>query len=217
MDTNKIKQFYNSFKDRQTKVGVNKRHKAIIQHLINHGLRSDEQVLEIGCGIGTITGLMAEHIKDGKIIATDISDDSIKTAEKSLIDFTNIEYVAGSILDYNSDVQFDSIVMADVLEHIPIDDHKELFKKLDSLIKESGRIFINIPNPPYLEWCIRNIPEKLQIIDQPIHADILMEGLKGTSLNISQLMTYSVWVEEGDYRFIVIDKHRVFERVVDKT
>ena len=39
------------------------------EFLISNGLRRDSTILELGCGIGTITGLVAEFVTKGKIKA----------------------------------------------------------------------------------------------------------------------------------------------------
>jgi 2-polyprenyl-3-methyl-5-hydroxy-6-metoxy-1,4-benzoquinol methylase len=91
-----------------------------------------------------------------------------------------------------------------LIEHIPIEKHKELFKKIQTLIKPDGFIFVHIPNPYYLEWCHKNTPEVLQIIDQPIYTNVLCENLYCNNLYIHTLTTYSIWIDNDDYQAILI-------------
>lgn len=51
-------EFYNNYSQRQLAVGVNKRHYSIIKFLNEFGLQKNNSVLEIGCGIGTLTSLL---------------------------------------------------------------------------------------------------------------------------------------------------------------
>ena len=64
--------------------GVNLRHFMIMDHLIRFGLRKDSKVLEIGCGIGKLTGLLYKYIKRGKIVGMDISNESVEIARKRI-------------------------------------------------------------------------------------------------------------------------------------
>ena len=69
---------------------------------------------------------------------------------------------------------FDVIVLPDVIEHIPLEQHDGLFGKLSKLLNEDGFMLIHIPEPEYLEWVHVNKPEELQVIDNPIHTDQLL-------------------------------------------
>lgn len=48
--------------EEQNKAGINSRHRAIIKRLKKAGLKKNSTVLEIGCGIGAISGLILKNI-----------------------------------------------------------------------------------------------------------------------------------------------------------
>jgi len=96
--------------------------------------------------------------------------------------------------------------LPDVLEHIPIELHNNLFKRISSLLKSDGFIFIHIPNPYFLDWCHANRPELLQVIDQPIYTDVLIENTYPHGLFIHELKTYSIWITDNDYQYVVLKK-----------
>ncbi|MCW3076152.1 MAG: hypothetical protein JWO32_761, partial [Bacteroidetes bacterium] len=77
-----VENFYNSYKEKQKKIGVNIRHRTILKNLKSVGLKSDSKVLEIGCGIGTVSGLIIKSIPEGKFTGVDISSESIEMAKK---------------------------------------------------------------------------------------------------------------------------------------
>jgi len=54
--------FCDEYVGRQLAVGVNERHYAILHWLLRFGLRHANRALEIGCGMGTPTGLIAGAI-----------------------------------------------------------------------------------------------------------------------------------------------------------
>lgn len=205
-ENKKSEDFYDHYVDRQVGMGINHRHFAIIDNLVNHGLKSHHNVLEVGAGVGTATILISKVVRQGTILVNDISSKSLDVAKERLKDRKNLEYMHGDIVNLKISRKFDFIILPDVLEHIPLEQHKALFKKLDQLLEPEGIIFINIPNPHYLQWVRENRPELLQEIDQPIYLDNLTENLKGTDLSIRKVVDYSVYIEEYDYRYILIRK-----------
>ena len=80
--TAQIKEFYDGHaKEIQQHVGVNIRHRSIMQRLRRAGLHKDHRVLEIGCGIGTLTSLLAKYVSVGTIHAVDISEGAVQIAQ----------------------------------------------------------------------------------------------------------------------------------------
>ncbi len=63
---------------------------------------------------------------------------------------------------------------------------------------------LNYPNPYYLAWCHEHRPEVLQVIDQPVYADVLIPHIYRSGLYVHTLETYSLWVQEGDYSRAVL-------------
>ena len=98
----------------------------------------------------------------------------------------------------------------DVIEHIPIDQHDELFGNLAKIADDKTRIAVNIPNPQYIEHARINHPESLQVIDQEVHLFPLIQIFEKHGLELVFFEKYGIW-EEEDYHFMVIRKKRKFE------
>lgn len=196
--------FYDEFVDRQTRVGVNRRHQAILGWLKRFGLRPDSRVIEIGCGVGPLTQLLAEALPQGSVLGTDLSPKSIAAARERLASFGNVELMVGDVLDVEVDERFDVVVLPDVIEHIPLESHGELFGRVASWVKPDGFVLAHYPNPHHLEWFHVHHPERLQIIDQPIHADVLMRNVYEHGLYLDYFERYSIWIREGDYVVAVL-------------
>ena len=47
------------------------------------GIPSDARVLDVGCGSGWATRLMAEKAREGRVVGIDISDEMIRVARES--------------------------------------------------------------------------------------------------------------------------------------
>lgn len=202
-----IAEFYDNFSERQMRAGVNERHKSILNILIKSGLNKSDKILEIGCGVGTLTGLLAEYVINGEIMAVDISEKSIEIAGQRLAKYQNLKLLTKNVIEENLEEEnYDVIVLPDVIEHIPIEQHPVLFKKLNILLKPQGFVLIHIPNPEHLEWYQNHNPELLQIVDQPIHTNILAENAYSNGFYIFELKNYSIWLKDPDYQYAVLKK-----------
>ena len=205
----KVADWYDEYTVRQIKMGINARHKSIQNWLLRFGLKKDSKVLEIGCGIGTQTQLLAEYLtSDSQITALDISSKSIEIAKDRYKNYSKINWVTADFVNYEIDEKFDVILMPDVLEHIPLDQHKKLFANIRKVIKNEGFVLIHIPQPYYQEWVWKNKPELMQVIDQSIYTNELANNVYSNDLHIWHLETYSIWQAQGDYQAIVLKPNR---------
>jgi SAM-dependent methyltransferase len=101
-------------------------------------------VLEVGCGIGNLTGLL---LSQGKVIATDVNEDYIRTVEDKFRGHPNLKGVF--LLDIRQDppqnlgTSIDTIVCLNVLEHI--EDDNDVLKIFYNLLPVGGRLIILVP------------------------------------------------------------------------
>ncbi len=84
-------------------------------------IREDAQILDVGCGPGTITLDFARRAKDGGVVGLDRSDavigDALAAAERT--DLANVEFTTGDVyaLDYAAET-FDVVHAHQVLQHL---------------------------------------------------------------------------------------------------
>ena len=211
MKQNEISDFYDEYVQRQIKTGANERLISLYKRLLNGGLNADSRVLELGCGVGIFTKLLAKKVKNGIIEAVDLSEKSVAVAKNELKDRNNIHFDVADVVKYqpkNSD--FDMITLMDVIEHIPLEHHAELFANLAKIATEKTNILINIPNPQYIGYVRINHPESLQVIDQEVELFTLIQHLEKNGLELAYFEKYGIW-EQDDYHFMVIRKKRNFE------
>ncbi len=205
-----IKTFYDDYVETQRESGINDRVYGLYQRLIKRGLKADSQVLELGCGIGTLTYLLSKKITHGKIEAVDISPASVAVAQKK-INNPDVQFFTHDIVDFHSTLPcINYITLFDIIEHIPLEQHPELFHHLRKNCMEHTRIFLNIPNPSYLQFEQEHEPESLQIIDQPIFLRTLLEQVENEGFELVYFETYSIWVEK-DYQFFELVPKKNFE------
>jgi trans-aconitate 2-methyltransferase len=204
----KVASFYDEFSKNQLKTGTNLRHYYLFNRLIKAGMKRNSSVLEIGCGIGTLTGLIANYVTKGSISATDISPVSISVAKSRLLRFPDINFIVSDMSDFNAGRKFDIIVLADVIEHIPLSNHDSLFNVIARHMHNSSVLLINIPHPESIKFFEKHNPLKLQIIDQPVYPHILTKNASANGLILRSYRSYSLFHDKNDYvvaTFIVSD------------
>jgi trans-aconitate 2-methyltransferase len=209
MDNKNVEEYYDDFIKYQVKAGINDRIHQLFNRLLHLGLNADSNILELGSGIGVLSFLLSKKVKSGKIEAVDLSSKSIEFS-KHKIKNKNISFFTDDIIRYApKNKKFDFITLFDIIEHIPIERHYDLFKNLASIANENTKILINIPNPEYIEYFRANNPGVLQIIDQPIPLNLILENAEKNGLQITYFETYNIWVE-NDYQFFIIKKKKKF-------
>ncbi|MDR2205528.1 MAG: class I SAM-dependent methyltransferase [Flavobacteriaceae bacterium] len=205
-----ISNFYDDYSQRQIRIGANERLISLYKRLLKLGLKTDCRVLELGCGVGIFTKLLSRKISKGIIEAVDLSEKSVNIGKKYL-NKKNVVFKKDDVVHYKPQYSdFDFITLLDVIEHIPMEEHGNLFKNLGKIATEKTQILINIPNPQLIEYYRQHSPEELQVIDQAIYLFPLMQHIENENFEIVYFEKYSIWKIE-DYHVMVLRKKRKFE------
>ncbi|WP_075349613.1 class I SAM-dependent methyltransferase [Algoriphagus marinus] len=204
INKDKVISFYDQFAEKQEVTGINSRHLSILDKVVTAGLKSHHSILEIGCGIGTVSHLLAHQAKSGEVLAVDISPESIEKAKEIWKDQQNLTFEVSDMSNFDKPgKKFDFFVFPDVLEHIPVDQHARLFQNIQKHSHSESVVFIHIPAPRYLQWMIENEPEKLQVIDQPLDSGELIKSLTKNGFYLEKMETYPIFFQEKDYQYFV--------------
>lgn len=198
-----VSDFYDDFIKTQEKLGVFVRHRIIFKNLKKLGLKPDSSVLEVGCGIGTVSGLITAYNKKGLFLGCDISPKSVEYASRKL-GTDRIKFIVSDMSDFSSDIKFDFVVFPDVLEHIPVEQHFKLFENISKVCKPATKVLINIPEPNVTEWMRINRPEALQIIDQSLSMKDLMNNTYPHGFQVQSIIPYSIYTNVPNYVSIVL-------------
>lgn len=209
-----IAEFYDEYSNQQSRIGVNIRHRMIMKRLKSCGMTNQSSVLEIGCGIGTLTSLLVK--KAGTLLAVDISPSSIEIARKNLGHYSNISFLVSDMSNFDTSKKYDFIILPDVLEHIPYEQHAALFKTFKAVLAENGKICIHIPDPYALEWIRANQPELLQIIDQSIYSNLLTDAIYQADLALHKLERYCLQKTQPDYQWIEVIHRPIYKNFEKK-
>lgn len=100
-------------------------------------------VLEVGCGVGAQTVILARRNPEARFASIDISEESLRAARKRVCDegFTNVTFSEGDIfhLPYPEEA-FDHVFVCFVLEHVP--NPVEALTGLRRVLKRGGTITV---------------------------------------------------------------------------
>lgn len=198
-----VEEFYDKFVQNQKKIGVSTRQKIIHKNLKSIGLKSDSNVLEVGCGIGTVSSLIIKSIPNGNFVGCDISPQSIQLANEMYAS-EKVEFRVDDMTNFASDLKFDFIVFPDVLEHIPVEQHSNLFSNVAKTCAPDAKVLINIPEPNALNWMRENKPELLQIIDQSLSMQDLLNNTYPHGFEVESITPYSIHADIDNYTKIVL-------------
>ena len=107
-------------------------------------LENGQNILELGCGWGSLSLWMAEHYPENTITAMSHSKtqkDYIDTESKRR-GLDNLKVITSDINDFDTSKRFDRIVSVEMFEHLR--NHSLLFDRLNTWLKDDGRIFIHV-------------------------------------------------------------------------
>ena len=109
-------------------------------YLLSHLPPQCESALEIGCGAGAFTRLLATRA--GRVVGSDLSPQMIRRAlEQQSVSGSHIEYILGDVMCLSLlPESFDCIVSIATLHHLPL---AQALLKMKDALKPGGRLIIH--------------------------------------------------------------------------
>jgi tRNA (cmo5U34)-methyltransferase len=100
-------------------------------------------VIDLGCGTGTIAKKISEHYKNSRIVCLDIATNMIEIAKIKLSNHVNTEFLTEDFSKIEFKEKYDVVVSSLALHHLETDKQKkEFYKKIYEILNESG-LFLN--------------------------------------------------------------------------
>jgi SAM-dependent methyltransferase len=115
-------------------------HQSKIEITKNRAIRNPKNILDFGCGVGTMIPYMKKKFKKSKIYAFDESKDSLKFLKKRYPFVSCLKKINGNI-------KFDLIFLSGVIHHIDRSIRKRILKKIYLSLKPKGKLIIFEHNP----------------------------------------------------------------------
>ncbi len=107
-------------------------------------LQGTESLLDIGCGDGKVTSLLASCLPNGHVTGIDSSEDMISTAKRNFPQskHNNLTFLARDVRSLSFENRFD-VVFSNAALHW-IKDHVSLLSKIKRSLKKSGRLLFQM-------------------------------------------------------------------------
>ncbi len=107
-------------------------------------LKDGQEILELGCGWGSLSLWMAEHYPFAKI--TSVSNSAGQRAhieaQAKARGLNNLTVITADMNDFRTDQRFDRVVSVEMFEHMS--NWRGLFARVRGWLKDDGRVFIHV-------------------------------------------------------------------------
>lgn len=107
-------------------------------------LRDGMDILELGCGWGSLTLFMAQKFPGAKITAVSNSTPQREfiQARATELGLSNVTVITADMNDFSIEQQFDRVVSVEMFEHMR--NFEALFTRVHGFLKQSGKLFVHI-------------------------------------------------------------------------
>ena len=108
------------------------------------GLVDGQDVLELGCGWGSLTLFMAECFPKSKITAVSNSNDQRQFIEARCEErnLKNVEIITADMNDFETGKLFDRVISIEMFEHMR--NYEKLLGRVNVWLKNKGKLFVHI-------------------------------------------------------------------------
>jgi ubiquinone/menaquinone biosynthesis C-methylase UbiE len=128
-------------------------------------LAPEDVVLDLGCGAGWATRLLAERIPQGKAVGVDVSDEMVRHAREASASFGNIEFRVGSAEQIPAkENEFHKLLSVESFYYY--NDQDRALEEIRRVLAPGGRFFILINLYKDNAYSLRWVKE----LAVPVHA-----------------------------------------------
>ena len=108
------------------------------------GIADGMNVLELGCGWGSLSLWIAERYRNCRILAMSNSNSQREhiAAKATALGLRNVEVRTANINDFQPGRRFDRVVSVEMFEHIR--NHNELFARISNWLESTGKLFVHV-------------------------------------------------------------------------
>lgn len=108
------------------------------------GLANGQNILELGCGWGSLSLWMAQQYPTARITAVSNSNSQREYIQSQAISrgLNNLQVITCDMNNFSSDDRFDRVVSVEMFEHMR--NWPELFRRVFEWLKPGGRLFMHV-------------------------------------------------------------------------
>lgn len=144
--------------------GLDASEEAMLELSVERAMLEDGQdVLELGCGWGSMTLYIAARYRSSRVVgvSNSTSQREFIRSEATRRGLSNVEVVTADMNDFDVDTdfpgrRFDRVVSVEMLEHMR--NYDLLFQRISSWMKDDGRCFVHV-------FCHRDVTYPFEVQD----------------------------------------------------
>jgi cyclopropane-fatty-acyl-phospholipid synthase len=108
------------------------------------GIEDGMEVLELGCGWGSLCLWIAEHYQRCRVLAISNSRTQREFIQSRCqeLNLTNVEVVTTNVADFETDRRFDRVLSVEMFEHVR--NYDELLSRISTWLEPSGKLMVHI-------------------------------------------------------------------------
>ena len=123
---------------------ADERGRPFVELVARVGADAPAEVVDLGCGAGNLTGLLAERWPDARVVGLDSSPEMIAAAQKSAPGLGQpVTYAVADLRDWRPEQPVDVLVSNATLQWVP--GHLELLPSLVAAVRPGGWFAFQVP------------------------------------------------------------------------
>ena len=187
------------------------------ENLINwYPFKKTDRVLEIGAGMGAITGCLCETC--GSVVSIEESSRRAEIIRERHKAYDNLQVISDDIYAHEFTEKFDYVLLIGVLEYVGINNQDgnpyiQLLAKIKELLAEDGKLLLAIENKYGLKYWCGAAEDHTSIPFESLH-DYQMENITGR-YGKSGVRTFSKQELMGMFKAAGFQKERFYYPLPD--
>jgi ubiquinone/menaquinone biosynthesis C-methylase UbiE len=117
----------------------------ILEELKLIPLRPGMDVLDVGCGTGAVTRILAERVSPGRVVGIDLSEERLSIARDLAEEqgVPNVEYLRADVRDLNREERsFDLVYSRFLFQYLPEKTGMDTLMGMKRLVRPGGRVTV---------------------------------------------------------------------------
>jgi len=102
------------------------------------------QILDLGCGWGSLCLYLAQHYPNSRITAVSNSPSQREYIESQAnsVELNNLQVITANVVNFDTDQQFDRVMSIEMFEHMK--NCRQLLSKISNWMNSNGLLFVHI-------------------------------------------------------------------------
>jgi len=162
----------------------------------------NENVLDLGCGNGKITKIIADHVPGGEVVGIDISESMINQANQDFAKVPNLKFYQKSAENFNFEKKFNYVTSFNALHWV--EDHNMILQNAKHSLINDGKIVFLMASG-----------KRNQFVDEILQKDPWKSHFQELESFYSRMskIDYEILLKNNDFtkdKIVIFDEHHFF-------